>query len=92
MAPLPSDAAGSRPAVQAALDEIRATRHVPAIDGTVQQGNRVTTAAEQVPTDPVRILKDRITDFFFNSQRAIADLRAAVDEIEHLAERLKIGL
>lgn len=90
MATVPAD--GSRGAVQDALDAVRSTRVIPAIDGTITQGNRVSTAAEQVPSDPVRILKDRINDFFANSANAIADLRAAVDDIERLAQRLKIGL
>ena len=78
-----------------ALDAAVATtpgRIVPAIDGTVEQGNRVTAVSEITRTDPLADIKARIVDHAENSAHIVADLRALADELEQALNKVRVGL
>ena len=67
-------------------------RIVPAIDGSVEQGNRVTAVSEITRTDPLADIKARIVDHAENSAHIVADLRALADELEQALNKVRVGL
>ena len=67
-------------------------RIVPAIDGSVEQGNRVTAVSEITRTDPLADIKTRIVDHAENSAHIVADLRALADELESALNKVRVGL
>ena len=78
-----------------ALDAAVATtpgRIVPAIDGTVEQGNRVTAVSEITRTDPLAAIKGKIVDHAENTSHIVADLRALADELEQALNWVRVGL
>ena len=66
-------------------------RPVATIDSSVTQGNRITTQQALTPNDPVKILIDKITRHFDSVNPVLADIRAAVDQLQALLDRLKVG-
>ena len=78
-----------------ALDAAVATtpgRIVPAIDGSVEQGNRVTAVSEITRTDPLADIKARITSHAENTMHVVGDLRALADELEQALNKVRVGL
>ena len=67
-------------------------RIVPAIDGTVEQGNRVTAVSEITRTDPLVDIKARIVDHAENSAHIVSGLRALADELEQALNKVRVGL
>ncbi len=67
-------------------------RIVPAIDGSVEQGNRVTAVSEITRTDPLADIKARITSHAENTMHIVGDLRALADELEQALNKVRVGL
>lgn len=79
------------PEAPAAPVEPNALRQVAAIDGTIEQGNRVTIAAAITPGQPVRDLLQKIQTHWDAAVPVLSDIRAAVDQLQALLDRLKVG-
>jgi len=56
------------------------------------QGNRVRSAAQQDPNNPVAIYEAKIVSFFEDNMKRVTDLRALLDEVEDALHKLRVGI
>jgi hypothetical protein len=85
------EAASVTPAAEAQA-ALEANRIPPVgIDSSVTQGNRVVSAAQVTPENPVKVLEDKIRSHFDAVTPVVAELRRTADEVEALLNQLRVG-
>ena len=89
-APVPATPTPVAPA-RSATEQVALNRNIATIDGSVTQGNRVTTARAITPEDPLNVAYAKIAEHFDNATHIVSDLHAIATEREGLLNRLRVG-